>query len=234
MGTVSKSVTLVLAAARLGACGGYGSDGTGLGHGPAARIAKNTDDGQRATVGTAVLTPPSVLITDADDRPVPGTMVTFAVASGGGAVAPTTPVSSDASGVARLTAWTLGATPGSNTVTAAAPGLSGSPVTFSATAQTGTSSPVIKVGNGSQLVFVADQVTIPLAGSVTWEWNSGSIAHRVSTSSGSPAVPGTPSATPATPYTFGPVTFSMAGTYRFTAQCMRGRTALREWSGRSA
>ena len=41
---------------------------------------------QTATVGTAVATAPSVLVTDAYNNPVSGIAVTFAVASGGGSV----------------------------------------------------------------------------------------------------------------------------------------------------
>lgn len=202
----------VLAMAMLGACGVGYRDGTGPAHGSAARIAKRAGDGQTATVGTAVSTPPSVMITDAAGRPVPLTAVTFSVTAGGGTVVPTAPVPSTSSGVASATTWTLGPATGANTLTATAAGLAGSPVTFTAT---GTSGTIIKVGNGSQLVFVPDQVTVPVGSSVTWEWDGGAIQHNVSTSNGSPTVPGTPSATRATPSAFGPVTFNAAGTYRF-------------------
>jgi plastocyanin len=100
-------------------------------------------------------------------------------------------------------------------MTATASGLVGSPVTFHATAQALSANATIKVGNGAQLVFVPSQVTIPVGGTVTWQWNSGGVAHNVTTSSGSPAIPGTPTATVATPNSFGPVTFATAGTYRF-------------------
>src|SRR5207245_7577529 len=63
--------------------------------------------------------------------------VTFAVASGGGTVSPTTAVLTNASGIAAVTSWTLGTTPGSNTLTATADALTGSPVTFTATGTVG-------------------------------------------------------------------------------------------------
>lgn len=75
-------------------------------------------DNQSATAGTAVTTPPSVIVLDANDNPVAGADVTFAVASGGGAVDPTTPVATDANGIATVNSWTLGITTGSNTLTA--------------------------------------------------------------------------------------------------------------------
>src|SRR5207247_371767 len=59
-----------------------------------------------------------------------------AVTSGGGTVTPTT-VSTNGSGIAAVTSWTLGGTAGTNTLTATAAGLTGSPVTFTATGTTG-------------------------------------------------------------------------------------------------
>src|SRR5205823_8639834 len=65
--------------------------------------------------------------------------VTFAVATGGGSVEPTAPVVTGANGIAAATSWTLGATAGSNTLTASAAGsgISGNPVTFTATGTAG-------------------------------------------------------------------------------------------------
>src|SRR2546422_6848144 len=44
----------------------------------------NAGDGQSATTGTAVASPPSVIVRDASNNPVQGVGVTFAPASGGG------------------------------------------------------------------------------------------------------------------------------------------------------
>lgn len=87
---------------------------------------------QNGTAGGAVATLPSVKATDVRGDPVAGVTVTFAVASGGGSVTGGT-ATTDASGIATVGSWTLGTVPGTNTVTATATGLSGSPVTFSAT-----------------------------------------------------------------------------------------------------
>ena len=106
-----------------------------LAAGPAALIVVNDGNGQSANAGTALSTAPSVTLTDLAGNPVPGVSVTFAVATGGGgvtgAVQPT-----DNFGVARVGSWTLGPTAGNNTLTATAAGsgVSGNPVTFSATA----------------------------------------------------------------------------------------------------
>src|SRR5207249_141519 len=102
--------------------------------GPAAEIAVNAGNNQSATVGTAVATPPAVIVHDASGNPVAGLAVTFHVASGSGTADPTTPVTTNGSGIAALTSWTLGPTAGTNTLTATAAGsgISGNPVTFTA------------------------------------------------------------------------------------------------------
>ncbi|HYT82284.1 MAG TPA: Ig-like domain-containing protein, partial [Gemmatimonadales bacterium] len=54
--------------------------------GPPAHVAANGGDGQASAAGTAVAIPPSVLVEDRFQNPVPGVAVTFAVASGGGTI----------------------------------------------------------------------------------------------------------------------------------------------------
>ena len=68
-------------------------------------------------VGYAVNVRPAVVVTDAGNNPVPGAVVTFAVASGGGSgtrLVDTT----NAAGLAQVGPWTLGASAGVNTMTA--------------------------------------------------------------------------------------------------------------------
>ncbi len=95
------------------------------------QIAINAGDGQTGLVGQALAVAPSVIVRDANDNPVAGVEVTFAVATGGGTVDPTTPVITDASGVATATSWTLGTSGGTNTLTATVAGIPES-VTFTA------------------------------------------------------------------------------------------------------
>jgi len=92
---------------------------------------------QSDTAGLPAASSPSVKVTDASGNPVAGVSVTFAVASGGGSILPTTPLLTDALGIATLTSWTLGTVAGGNSVTATVAGLSGSPMTFSATGVAG-------------------------------------------------------------------------------------------------
>ena len=114
-----------------------------LAAGAATQILVNAGNGQSATVNTAVLTPPSVVVRDVSGNPVSGVSVTFAVVSGGGSVVPVTPATTNASGIASLTSWTLGTVAGANSVTATSGTLVGSPVTFTATATAGAATQLL-------------------------------------------------------------------------------------------
>ena len=97
----------------------------------ATTIATVSGDGQTAITGATLPQPVVVKVTAADGLGVSGVSVSFS-ASGGGIVGAAT-VFTDASGLAQTT-WKLGATAGAQTLSAAAAGLTGSPVTFNATA----------------------------------------------------------------------------------------------------
>ncbi len=105
----------------------------------ASSMAPSAGTNQSATVGTAVPVPPAVVLKDAFGNLVAGVSVTFAVGSGGGTVTLTV-VSTNASGIASPTSWVLGTTAGVNAVSASVTGVSGSPVTFSATGDAGPTS----------------------------------------------------------------------------------------------
>ncbi|MFI5232843.1 MAG: beta strand repeat-containing protein [Gemmatimonadales bacterium] len=98
---------------------------------PATTVVIQAGSGQSGTIGTALASPLVVYATAADGGPVSGVTVTFSVTAGGGSVANT--VVTNAAGLAQAT-WTLGSTIGAQTVSAAAGSLSGSPLTFTATA----------------------------------------------------------------------------------------------------
>jgi hypothetical protein len=109
-----------------------------LGVGAPASIELVAGDDQTATVGEAVPIAPSVMVRDADDNPLSGIPVTFTVTGGGGSVADNTPVTG-ADGIAAVGQWKLGASVGENTLQALVVGqdLSGGPVVFSATGESG-------------------------------------------------------------------------------------------------
>ena len=142
-------------------------------------------DGQTAVAGTEVATAPSVLVTDDSGNPVSGLTVTFAVTSGGGSVTGATASTGD-DGIATVESWTLGADVGANTLTATCAGVSGSPVTFTATGVAGAASRmVVNAGNDQTAtagtavatapsVLVTDAGNNPVAGvAVTFAVASG-------------------------------------------------------------
>jgi hypothetical protein len=92
------------------ASGAFPVTGTG-------RVVAYVGDNQPGLVGYPVNVRPAVRVTDAGDTPLAGATVTFAVAAGGGSVSGGTAVT-NAGGVAQVGAWTLGAAPGVNTLTA--------------------------------------------------------------------------------------------------------------------
>lgn len=102
----------------------------------AAAVAEG--DAQVAGVNGTVATAPTVVVTDAGGNGVYGVPVSFAVSGGGGAVIGDQPVLTDVEGRASI-AWRLGPTPGANTLaaTVTGAGITGSPVTFTATAEVG-------------------------------------------------------------------------------------------------
>jgi adhesin/invasin len=122
--------------------------------GAATQIAVNGGNNQSAEVGTAVITPPSVIVRDANNNPVSGVSVTFARAANVGAVTDTV-TTTNASGIATVGSWTLGTTAGANTLTASSGSLTGSPVTFTATGTAGTA---------SQLAFTTQPAASTAAG----------------------------------------------------------------------
>jgi alpha-tubulin suppressor-like RCC1 family protein len=142
-------------------------------------ITLNAGNNQTAVVGTAVATPPSVIVRDANGLPVSGVSVTFVVTSGGGTIIGTT-VTTGASGIAAVANWTLGTTAGTNRMTATSGTLPGSPITFTATgtpdatrvvtwtAPTSTTLPALAALDTLR-VRVTDQYLNPIvAVAVTW------------------------------------------------------------------
>jgi hypothetical protein len=99
----------------------------------ASRIESIAGDQQRAPVGTQVPVPPAVRVVNDRGQPEAGVRVTFAVTGGGGGIAGADQTTDD-DGVARVGGWTLGPSPGTNTLEARAGSLQGSPVIFTAEA----------------------------------------------------------------------------------------------------
>jgi plastocyanin len=103
---------------------------------------------------------------------VPGVAVSWAIASGDGAISPAQSTTS-VSGVA-TTADSVGSA-SSQAVTATFTGLA-TPVSFSVSASAPPATAAVTVQNNS---FNPDAVVMKTGGTVTWTWNSGGVIHDV-------------------------------------------------------
>lgn len=134
--------------------------------GPAKTLTKEAGDNQNGTPSTAVAVLPFVKVVDQFNNPVAGVTVTFAVASGGGAITGATQTTC-AEGCATVGSWTLGPAPGPNTLTAtvAGTGVTGNPATFTATAVAAAFNPIANTNLGGAQAFAS--VNIPVGVTVT-------------------------------------------------------------------
>lgn len=106
-------------------------------------VTRSAGDNQSAAPATRVAVSPAVSVRDSAGNLLSGVVVTFAVALGGGSITGATAVT-NVSGAANLGAWMLGATPGTNTVTATVSELA--PVVFTATAAAAVAQPATRLG----------------------------------------------------------------------------------------
>lgn len=152
---------MILVLAGLNACGSDNGTGTFVPAVPTA-LAVTAGNGQTGFVTTPLSKDLTVAVTDANGLAVIGSPVVWTVNSGGGTLSDTT-ASTNAYGESTVT-WTLGDTPGPQTVSVAAagtPSLSGS---FTATAVR----PNFAIASGNnQTAAAQDTVTDPLTVVVT-------------------------------------------------------------------
>lgn len=165
----TRSVVFAL----LGLLAACGSDSTDVEVAdPALSIAAG--NGQSAVAGSELDDPIVARVTQGGAG-VPGVSVSWSVQSGGGSVTPATSTTG-ADGRAS-TNWTLGSAEGANTVQASASGVTGSPLTFNATATSGTP-PATAAVTVRDNFFDPSSVTVAVGGTVTWTW-SASVSHNV-------------------------------------------------------
>ena len=108
----------------------------------ATDLAMVSGDGQTGQVGTMLAAPLVVEVTDADGNPVADVDVQWSVSGGGSVSAGIVATGDDGrSSVQR----TLGGTPGAQTTTATVSGLTGSPVTFTSTAEAEPTGPSLAI-----------------------------------------------------------------------------------------
>ena len=148
-------------------------------------------------------------------------------------------VASDAAGISQVSV-TLGGTAGPITIIADVAGLTGSPLTFNATATEPIPTPssiTVRVRDDNFLSLRNGTVnpavdTVLAGGTVTWAWDPVANDPHDVTSTGSPPFPSrTPAAVRPPPYT---VTLSSPGTYSYfctqhglPASGMRGRIVVK-------
>ena len=230
LGTVAGSQTA--SATVSGAVGSPVTFTATAGAGAAAALSKSGGDGQTAETGAPLALPVQARVTDAHGNGVAGTTVAWAVSGG---TASSAAVTSGQDGVAAVNV-TAGAI-GPITITASADGLSGSPLTFNATAVAIVPPPAsanVSVGNNSfrsnrNSTFNPAVDTVAVAGTVTWTWvGTGNVTHSVF-SQGSPSFPSSQLQTGSGQNHS--ATFMTAGTYEYTCAAhpgqMTGRVVVR-------
>jgi len=203
--------------------------------GAAATLAKAGGDGQSGETNALLASPLQAKVTDQFGNAVEGTEVNWS-ATGASVSAPT--VASNASGISQV-GVTLGGIAGPITITAESSVLTGSPLTFSATATEPLPTPMsidVTVRNDNFLSVRNGTVnpavdTVLAGGTVTWTWSPTANNPHSVTSTGSPSFQGQATATLPPPFT---VTFSGTGTYSyyctvhgFPASGMRGRIVVK-------
>jgi hypothetical protein len=116
-------------------------------------------DNQQGPVGTALLQPLVVQVTDGFGNPIAGVNIDWTVDGGGSVSAASTPT--DAGGLASVVR-TLGPTAGQQLTLATSTGLAGSPITFTHTANAGSADRIVKVSGDGQGGLTGTELGQPL------------------------------------------------------------------------
>jgi len=137
---------LVILAVLVGVAGC--GDGSRLQPIVATRMVSLEGDAQTGTAGSSLPQPLRVLVTDAEDNPVPGIVVNWSVIDGGGSITPTS--TTDASGNA-LATFSLGPAVAEQHAQAQVSGSSLAPVVFTATATAPGGNGLVVLGGGNNV-----------------------------------------------------------------------------------
>ncbi len=184
------------------ACNGDGTSPPG----PPSDLLVSGGDAQNWFFNNPLPGPLSVTVVDASGRAVRGVVVTWSVTSGGGAVSPLQSTT-DVSGVASTTDSLGSAT--RQTVNATFTGAPG-PASF---AEFATSAPTAVDVGVTSFAFTPRDTLVQVGGMVTWTWNSGTVQHNVTYTSGPTPLPAnSPNQSGTTTFS---TTFTAAGTYTY-------------------
>jgi plastocyanin len=181
--------------------------------GPPTQFVKIAGDGQSWYFNNPLPAPYTVRALDANNRGVPGVMVTWAVTAGSGSVTPkveTTDANGTAGAVHALDAGTA-----TQTVTAT-PAVTGLPVlTFTANALAPPTVDTVTVNNN---FFSPKTVAIQVNHPVTWTWSSGGVEHTVTFTAGPTPLPTEAAQSTGSHST----TFTTVGTYSYVCTIHAG------------
>ncbi len=132
--TLGSAGTNTLQAALSAATATVAFTATAVTPGVPATVAIVAGNSQTGLVGYPLNFRPAVKVTDSTGLPVNNAAVTFAVTGGGGSVTGDS-LNTNTNGIAQMGGWTIGASPGANTLTATVPGsgITGNPASFTAT-----------------------------------------------------------------------------------------------------
>jgi hypothetical protein len=161
--------------------------------GAASGVSIVSGDDQTGPVRTELPKDLVVQVRDAQSNPVPGVAVTWVIGTGGGSVTPATSAT-DASGRASAT-WTMGASPGANTVSAVVSGIGVAEFSATATAGAPARLSVRTQPSSSAISGVAlpQQPVIQLLDAQGNEAKQSAVEVRVSIASGGGSLGGTTS-----------------------------------------
>ena len=159
--------------------------------GAASGVSIVSGDDQTGPVSTELTGPLVVQVKDGAGNAVPGVAVSWVIGAGGGSVTPSTSTT-DAAGQA-VAAWTMGATPGPNTVSAVVSGIG--VVEFSATATAGAPARLLVLtqpsANAVSGVTLTQQPVIQLLDAAGNEAAQSGVEVRVTIATGGGALGGT-------------------------------------------
>jgi hypothetical protein len=163
--------------------------------GSASGVTIVSGNGQIGPVSTELTQALTVQVRDANSNPVPNVAVTWVIGSGGGSVTPTTSTT-DGSGVATA-AWTLGPSPGTNTLSAVVSGIGVAEFTATATGGAPARLTVLTQPSATAVVGVvlAQQPVIQLVDAQGIPARQAGVEVQVAIGSGGGSVTGTTFAT---------------------------------------
>lgn len=156
-----RTVRLLAASAGMLGLSACSDDSNNPPNPPGLTVAKASPSGDAQTgqVATALANPIRVVVTR-DGTPEAGVTVNWATTGTGASVAPASNAT-DAQGIAAAT-WTLRQAAGATSATATVTGATGSPITFTATANAGPATALVLAGGNNQQAEVGTAVALPL------------------------------------------------------------------------